>query len=289
MKVTVIHNPVAAGAGDVRSAIDRHAVGCDVTWRETTEDDPGAGQARAAVDAGSELVVVCGGDGTVAACAGSLAGTGVAMAVVPIGTGNLLARNLGLPLDLEAALATAFGRDRRTIDVLEAGSTRFVVMAGLGLDAAMIRNTDDRTKARFGWAAYVVGGLRALRATPRADFEVCVDDGPARTIRGLGVLVGNVGRLQGGFVPLPSADPADGIVDVIVLAPRGVGGTLALGWQILRHRAAAGAHAEVLRGHHVEVRVSRAVPAEFDGEYAGLLDRLSISVLDGALTVCGAA
>jgi diacylglycerol kinase family enzyme len=129
-------------------------------WYETTEADTGAGQAQAAVTAGARLVLVCGGDGTVAACAGVLAGTGVAMAVVPVGTGNLLARNLDIPLELADALDVAFGTAERVIDVLEAAEQRFVVMAGLGFDAALIRDTDDDLKERLGWLAYVGGAAR---------------------------------------------------------------------------------------------------------------------------------
>ena len=189
-------------------------------WYETTEDDTGAGQAAAAVAAGARLVLVCGGDGTVAACAGALAGTGVAMAVVPVGTGNLLARNLGIPLELAEALEVAFGTAERVIDVLEAAEQRFVVMAGLGFDAALIRDTDDDLKERLGWLAYVGGLARALRRSPHARFTITIDDGLPVSTEAIGVLVGNVGQLEAGITLMPDASPDDGQLDVLVLAPR---------------------------------------------------------------------
>ena len=174
-------------------------------------------------------MLVCGGDGTVAACAGALAGTGVAMALVPFGTGNLLARNLGIPLEMAEALDVAFGPDERTLDVLEAGEQRFVVMAGLGFDAALMRDTDEDLKDRIGWLAYVGGMAKALRRTPRARFTMTIDDGPPETSQAIGVLVGNVGQLQAGITLMPDARPDDGQLDVLVLAPRTVAGLAGAG------------------------------------------------------------
>lgn len=272
---------------ELRAELKRRASTAEIDWLETTEDDPGAGQTRQALAAGADLVLVCGGDGTVAACAGAVAGTGVPIGIVPTGTGNLLVRNLRLPLEVPAALDRALGQHRRTIDLLEADGRRFAVMAGLGFDAAMIRETGEQAKARHGWAAYILGGLRALRNTARARYEVRVDERPARRLRALGVVVGNVGELQGGIAVLPDADPADGLLDVIVLAPRGWLDVLVLGWRILIRRPGYGRQALVLRGRRVEIRADRKMPIEFDGDFAGEQDALTVTVLPGAVTVCG--
>lgn len=290
MRIAVVANPATVTDPEgLRAEVKRRDAGEELIWLETTEEDPGAGQTREAVARGAELVLVCGGDGTVAACAGALAGAGVPMALVPTGTGNLLARNLRLPLDVPSALDRALGSGSRGIDLLEADGRRFVVMAGLGFDAAMIRDTGERAKKRHGWAAYLVGGLRALRTTPRAHYEVRVDGDAPYLGRALGVLVGNVGELQGGMAVLPDADPADGLLDVIVLAPRGWLGVLALAWRVFRRRPGDGAQAMLLRGREVSIRADRAVPVEFDGDYAGEQDSLTVRVLPGALLVAGAA
>lgn len=288
MKAAAICNPVAVKDPEgLRAELKRHDAGPELIWLETTESETGAAQTRQALEQGAELILVCGGDGTVAACAGALVGTGIPMALLPVGTGNLLARNLDLPMELAAAVETAFGPARRTIDVLESGQTRFLVMAGLGLDAAMIRNTDERAKGRYGWPAYLVGGAKALRRTRRVTYEVQVDDAPVVRRSGLGVIVGNVGRLQGGVALLPDADPSDGLLDVIVLAPRSMLDVVVLIWRIVRRDPDGGTQARVLRGHSVRIGAGDSVPLEFDGDYAGERRSLAVTVLPGAVVVCG--
>jgi diacylglycerol kinase family enzyme len=254
-------------------------------WFETTPEDTGGGQTAAAIADGARLVLVCGGDGTVAACAGALAGTGVAMAIVPVGTGNLLARNLDIPLDLDLALEVAFGADERVIDVLEAGEQRFLVMAGLGFDAALIRDTDEKLKRRLGWLAYLGGMARALRRSPHAQFSITVDDGLPLSTQAIGVLVGNVGQLEAGISLMPDASPDDGRLDVIVLKPRTAGDWPALAWRILRRRANAGRQADILRGKRVAISSATALPIEFDGEFRGEATELRVEVLASALTL----
>src|SRR3984885_7668561 len=132
----------------VGRAMDDHGWS-EPVWRETTPEDPGRGQAEAAVSAGVDLVIACGGDGTVTACAEGVAGTGVPLAVIPLGTGNLLARNVGLPMGLEEALEVALGGVQRPIDAGRVNGSLFVVMAGLGLDARMLDDTSEPLKKRL--------------------------------------------------------------------------------------------------------------------------------------------
>lgn len=282
-RLAVVVNPIkVADLAELERAVASRG-GAAVGWWQTTEDDPGAGQARAAVAAGAQLVLVCGGDGTVAACAGALAGTGVAMAILPAGTGNLLARNLDIPLELADAMEVAFGPAERTIDVLAAGDHRFMVMAGLGFDAALIRDTSERWKAKVGWPAYLGGLVRAIRGRRRIRFTITVEDQPAVRRRAIGVLVGNVGQLQAGMTLLPDAIADDGELDVIVLAPHGVLDWPVLVTRILRREPDGGQQADTLRGRRVRISADRAVPAEFDGEVAGERTELEVQVLAGAL------
>lgn len=287
----VVFNPVnIADEAALRDAIatvcrERHLP--DAAWFATTKDDPGSGQTRTAVERGADLVIACGGDGTVAACASALTGTDVALALIPSGTGNLLARNLNIPLELHAAVDVAFGSARRPIDVLHSVAGRhFVVMAGVGFDAAMIKQTNDETKARLGWLAYVGGIARALRASPSAQVRISIDGTTPVRYRAVGVLVGNVGRLQAGLTLLPEASPTDGVLDVAILAP-----TTWRDWPLILARIASrrvtrGGRTDVLRGSRVEITCDRPLPLEFDGDLAGETDSLSVGVLCGALVVC---
>ena len=124
----------------VRRVMDDHGWD-EPLWLETTPEDPGRGQAESAVSAGIGLVLACGGDGTVTACAEGITGTGIPLAIIPMGTGNLLARNIGLPMGLEEALAIALGGVQQPIDAGRVNGALFVVMAGLGLDAEMLSGT----------------------------------------------------------------------------------------------------------------------------------------------------
>ena len=139
----------------------------DSLWLETTEDDAGSTMAKRAIEEPVDLVVVAGGDGTVRVVCAELAGSGIPVAVLPAGTGNLLARNLGISLDLEIALTELLGGNEQRIDSVEVEgdelqTDRFVVMAGLGLDAAIIADAPDELKKHVGWAAYVVATLKNL-------------------------------------------------------------------------------------------------------------------------------
>ena len=131
---------------------------------ETVTDDADAGLARAAVADGAGVVFAVGGDGTVRACAEALAGTGVPLGIVPLGTANLTARALGIPAGLGAALAVGFGRHERRIDLAVAEGITCAAMAGIGVDAAVVSATPDGLKARAGWLAYAVAGTRQVVA-----------------------------------------------------------------------------------------------------------------------------
>jgi YegS/Rv2252/BmrU family lipid kinase len=253
-------------------------------WLETTPADPGEGLARAAVAAGAELVLACGGDGTVTACAAGLAGSGTPMAVVPAGTGNLLARNLGLPLDVAGALAVTLAGVNRELDVGVANGRPFLVMAGLGLDARMLDSASEPLKKRLGWVAYAVAGLRHLRARPMR-VTLRADGGPPDRRRASAVIAGNVGRLQGGLELLPGAAPDDGQLDVVVLTATGWAGWLAVGAQVLLRRGSA--RGPVTRNAFRELRIDadRDYLWELDGEVMGRTRRLEIGIQPEKLLV----
>ncbi|MCU0260600.1 MAG: hypothetical protein MUE78_06240, partial [Ilumatobacteraceae bacterium] len=191
-------------------------------WVTTTRDDPGTGQARRAVEDGAGMVLAWGGDGTVLGVIEGMVGTGVPLGILPGGTGNLLARNLGIPLDLAAAVATAYAGINRTIDLLEVdlghGERRLsAVMCGTGWDAEMMA-APEALKRRLGWGAYAVVGAVEVRQRPMR-LLIAVDDEPEVELRGRTVLVANVGMLVAGLDLIPEAAPDDGLLDVMVIDP----------------------------------------------------------------------
>ncbi|MCG5466161.1 diacylglycerol kinase family protein [Micromonospora sp. NPDC053740] len=253
-------------------------------WYETTVDDPGRGQTEQAVKDGVDLVFACGGDGTVMSCVSGLVGTDVALAVLPQGTGNLLAANLGLSTDLAAGLEIAVERGRRLLDVGAVEDRYFTVMAGMGFDAQMLEATNETTKARIGWPAYVVGAARHLRDRPMR-VQIRIDDRPPVRRRARSVLIANVGRLQGGVTLLTEAEPDDGWLDVAVLTPRNLRHWLALGWAVIR-RSGQVPQLEVFRGRRVVVTSNRAQPRELDGDLISPGRQLRAEVRPQALWLC---
>jgi YegS/Rv2252/BmrU family lipid kinase len=264
----------------VRRVMDEHGWD-EPLWQETTVEDPGRGQAETAVSAGVDVVLACGGDGTVTACAEGMAGSGVPLAVIPMGTGNLLARNIGLPTDLDEALAVALSGAQQPIDAGRVNGALFVVMAGLGLDARMLSGTSDQLKKRVGWLAYVLSAVRHLGDRPMK-VTVSADGGRPRRMRADAVIAGNVGLLQGGLPLLPDARPDDGLLDAVVLIAGGLTGWLTVAAGILLRRPADG-RIYRLRFAELQVTLDHEQPWELDGEVMGSARRLTVVAQPGAV------
>ena len=254
-------------------------------WLETTEDDPGVGMCKQAVEEGCTVVFVCGGDGTVMAAATALSGTDVPMAILPLGTGNLLARNLDLPLDDEpAALRIGVHGATREIDVGAIEGKRFVVMAGLGFDAAIMRDAPEKLKKTVGWPAYIVSGAKHMRGR-RISVTITIDGGEPIERHVRTVLVGNVGKLQGGLLLLPNARPDDGVLDIAVLAPRNAFDWARLTGRVLRRKDVPDRRMERFQGKHVVIEASRPQPRQLDGDLIEDGQTMDIEIEAGALAV----
>jgi diacylglycerol kinase family enzyme len=203
---------------------------------------------------------------------------------VPSGTGNLLAANLGLPARPADAVAAATAQGRRRLDVGVVGDRCFTVMAGMGFDAQMLRDTPETLKARLGWPAYAIAAARHLCETPMR-VTISLDHAPAFTRQARTVLVANVGRLQGGLQLLPGATPDDGLLDIAVLMPPRRRSWLPLAWSLIRHRPTAPVM-ETFQARHVEISSDREQPRELDGDLIEPSNTLTAAVRPAALWVC---
>lgn len=292
-RLAVIVNPVKVGNVGAFRALVRIAAAShgwdEPLWFETTLEDPGTGMAEAALAADVEMVLVAGGDGTVRVVCTELARTGVSIGVVPLGTGNLLARNLGIPLHGPDAVEVALSGQDRAVDAVSLGGdglheTCFMVMAGLGLDAAIMEGAREHLKARMGWTAYVVSALRQLRY-PAVTVEITVDDGPPVRRRARTVVVGNVGSLQAGIPLLPDASIDDGMLDVVVIAPRRLLGWLPLVARVLARGRRTDESLDRMTGRSVLVRAERVTPRQLDGDPVLPGREIRAQVMAGTLLV----
>ena len=251
-------------------------------WLETSLADPGRGLTRHAVRSGVDLVLANGGDGTITACVAGVAGTGIPLGLLPCGTGNLLARNLGLPLSLDEALTVALTGVDRLLDVGVANGRPFVVMAGIGFDAQLLAGASEQLKNRMGWAAYVLSALPHLRERP-VRVILRADGGPPQRRWANGVIVGNVGSLEANIRLLPDAVPDDGILDVAVLTAWRWTQWLRLAAGVLLRRDTD--RLTRLACRELLVQASRARPWEVDGEVMGPARQLRVTVQPGNLLV----
>ena len=298
--VAIVVNP--SKFDDLDAVKRRAAALCDEegwpspTWYETTVEDPGVGQAKQAVRDGASLVCSLGGDGTVRSVVQGLLEerppddvAEVPLGLLPAGTGNLLARNLGLPLELDAAFRIALTGHSRRIDVGQVtfddrDTEVFLVAAGVGLDAETMAGVDEDVKKKVGWLAYVLSGVRALMGK---GFRVSVtaDGHRARSRHARAVMVGNCGELTAGAQLMPDALVDDGLLDALVVSPRGLFGWGAVLVDVAtRHRFG---HPSVKRvqAKKVDVHLDHATEGELDGDAVGRVRVMLCAVNADALTV----
>jgi diacylglycerol kinase family enzyme len=299
----VVVNPTKFNGGTARVRREVEAVCEDLGWAsplwlETTEEDPGLGQTRQAVEKGADVVVACGGDGTVRVVGEALAGGQTALGLLPAGTGNLLARNLDMDLtDIGAAMRVALSGDDRPVDVgwitVDGASGEvhetpeeqaFLVMAGMGFDAAMLAGAPEALKARVGPVAYFVSGIRLLRGK-QARVQLRMDDGPPVSRRARTVVIGNCGKLLGGIVLMPDAEVDDGWLDVVSIAPSGIVGWAAVAARVISRRRRGHPRVEHWRCRSLTLATDPPQPAQLDGDPVGDALQLRMRVAPRALLV----
>jgi len=309
----VIYNPQKVDKSRLQPAVDKALARAGMhkaSYFETSQSYPGGRQALDALTAGSRLILVAGGDGTLRAVAEAIANTDADLGIIPLGTGNVLARNLSVPLNNigRAALKAIIG-ETHTIDLGRATFTRaetqtteshvFGVMAGLGLDAKIIMNTDSERKRRLGWVAYVEGGLRSLPVRFEK-LDVSVNGRPAKTLKLHSLLIGNCGFLPGNINLMPEAQLDDGQLDVAAVGPRRIWNWIdfwnRVTWiNFLRGKVVGAAEladytANVktlgnMAGNAITVQPHHPVDLQLDGDAFGKVTEATFEVLPGALKI----
>lgn len=274
---------LGGGLGRLRDVLTEQGVN-DPIWLEVPKSRKMPARMKDAIEQGADLIFVWGGDGSVQRCIDAAVGSHVTLAILPAGTANLLANNLGIPIDLEQAVEVGLHGNDHTIDVGKMNGEHFAVMAGIGLDALMIRDADSEMKDHFGRAAYIWTGARHIRSEPvrttvRIDGRTWFDD------KASCVLIANVGSIGGGITAFEHASPDDGKLDIAVMTAKGV-------WQWLRTltRASVG-HAEksplvqMTQAAKITVHTRKRLPYEMDGGARSKTDKLRVRVVPHAVTI----
>lgn len=264
-------------------------------WYETTAAEPGTTQADDALGHAVDLVVALGGDGTVRCVATPMLGTGTPLAVLAGGTGNLFARQLGLPVGRYAdALRIGLAGVDTPIDAIRigldtTGSGSFdaehvgLVMGGIGRDADIMADTTEKLKARLRWTAYLVAGLRQLRHD-LFPATIAFDDRPPFGGEVTAVLAGNCGILQGGLRLMPDAVVDDGLLDAVVVRGGGLRWASVVGKVVVRSRTDS-AHFRRAQCAELTVTAGRPQRVQVDGDVIGVAHAVRFSADHGALTV----
>lgn len=291
-RAAVVFNPTKISdefRGLVESAIERDGW-VDTLWLETAAEDPGRAMTKQAVAEQVDLVVCAGGDGTVRVVADGLAESGIPMGLIPAGTGNLLARNLDLPLDEASAIDVAFGGLTRTIDliniVVDGGPPEhFAVMAGIGVDAVIMDETDEDLKAKVGAAAYFLAAGKALKRLP-IHLVVTIDQRRPLRRRSMQCVVGNVGDLRGNLTLIPGAKPDDGLLDLYIASPHNVRHWIKLVLRLLTRKPKVDDQVDQRTGKTVTVTIRGTENYQLDGDVVGECRTFTAKVVPGALTIC---
>ncbi|GAB4097896.1 diacylglycerol kinase family protein [Sinomonas halotolerans] len=298
-QVAVVLNPIKERAREAEVLIEAACRGAgwpDPFVFETTPLDPGHAMVRAALEAGADVVLACGGDGTVRVVAEELAGTETAMGIVPLGTGNLLARNLHLEVNrLAHAVHTAvFGRQRR-IDTAtmalanavtgESALHTFLVIAGVGMDAEILGDTNEDLKRAIGWIAYTEAGIRHMPGRARQKVDVSLDGGEFQSRRVRAVLFANCSKLPGGVDFIPEAYIDDGVLDVVVMSPRSLLGWVSMYFKVLVQHKRQLAVMSFYGARSVSIRSAEPIQTQVDGDVTGPATHIDVQVHPASLLV----
>lgn len=292
-RIVAIFNPHSGSSGpefrnEVERALKRRE--CDFEIWETSEGKDGSALAREAREHGFDLVLACGGDGTVMAVVNGLGpwsggGEGPTLGIVPGGTANLLATALKIPTDVESAVGVALDGARREIDLGRRDETFFALGIGVGLTERLVSEASEKAKEKIGRWAYLFAMLKELGARPHR-FELSLDGAEPIRDRGVAVVIANAGDFGGGMRFAPDAKLDDGRLDVCVLRRFGLRDLFRLSVRAV----AGGLRTDRALSFHQAKRVElKAVPpleVQIDGEPVAAKTPIVAEAIPRALKVC---
>jgi YegS/Rv2252/BmrU family lipid kinase len=290
-RALVVSNPASSRSNPRFLEVAVHELqrgGMSLEMAVTSGPGHAASLAHAAAREGIDLLIANGGDGTVGEVAGAAALGGIRLGILPSGTGNLLARNLGIPRRAVAASQIIL---RNHVQALDLGWLRsngaeryFTVACGAGFDAQLMERTPLRLKKALGLGSYVLTGIRLAACLPVSEVDLEVEGETCR-LRAAAILAANCRCLIPGLPPLHAqVRPDDGLLDVAVFDAASFRQVASQTFALALRRAGRHPGIRFMRGRRIRVSATPAMPAECDGDLAGSTP-LSIDLLPGALKV----
>jgi diacylglycerol kinase (ATP) len=291
-RCAVIYNPIKV-SGKFRALVEdslQRGGWSNTLWLETSAEDPGRAMTQQAVAEQVDLVIGAGGDGTIRAVADGLAHTGIPLGLVPAGTGNLLARNLDLPLEEGDAIEVALDAQLRVVDLVritvdDRAPEHFAVMAGIGVDAMIMDETNEDLKDKVGSAAYFVAAGKALGRLP-VRMTVQLDTNRPVRRHAMVCVIGNVGKLQDNLTLIPGASPDDGLLDLYIASPRQLRHWVKLALRLITRRPKKDDQVDQRKGKRVRIKIHGKDNYQLDGDVVGESTTLFAEIQPGALAIC---
>lgn len=289
-KAYLIYNPVAGqGNGEEDLAVIQNFL-CDLDLQvcQTTPERDADQLAHTAVEAGASLVIASGGDGTLSLAASALVGTGIPFGIIPRGTANALAAALGIPDGIEDACRTILANHLRTIDAATCNDQPMLLLTGVGFEAETVEQADRETKDRFGTLAYVISGIRQLGTIEKFRTTLETDERIIE-VSAAAVTVANIAPPTSVLAQGPDQIISDdGLLDITIVAPEGIGGAIAASYQLFRtalgEQAVDRDDVGYFRTNSVTITTDPPQKVVIDGELAGMTP-ITVKSIPQGLTI----
>ncbi len=284
-----IINPVS-GVGDGQKRKDKILeIAKELGWHgkayETSRKINGGTIAKKALANGTRHIIACGGDGTIMEILQAVSKQKAVIGVVPLGTGNLFAKNLKIPTDYKKAIPVALLGKPQKIDIGRANGIFFSIIAGIGLDAELMQNTDRKVKNKLGFFAYIIGGFKSL-GSPSGYYKVSIDKKPPKTYKAKSVMIANMGRIESGIEAVPGARADNGILRIGIMQASGILHWIDLAINILRGNINKSPHYKLLSGKEISVVSLRGKKAfQCDGDLFDPVEKLKVEIFPKSLTI----
>lgn len=289
LNAVIILNPVSGRIEPKRKKQDILILAKKYGWKgrlvQTSLKKSATVLTEEAIKEGTTHLIVCGGDGTVMEVLKAALKKAVVIGVIPLGTGNLFVKNLNIPDNLEQAMEIAFLGREQSIDVGNANGTFFSIMAGIGLDAEIMKETTQELKNKLGIVAYMITIAKKFQFSSGL-FQITIDNQKTVTYRAKSIMVANMGKITGGIQLIPGANPQSGKLQIGVIKAKGLFNWANLMANALKGDVNKSPHYTLLEGKRIDIKsLTGPQPYECDGNNFPPIDELKITIYPKSVNV----